>query len=70
VRAPGAQIASRVSAIGTGSTLAPAAAARREEDKEHVSPNYLRTDHDDIWDVSQASPAVIGEGDARAATEG
>ena len=70
MRAPGATIASRVSAIGTGPTLSPAAAARREEDKEHVSPDYLRTDHDDIWDVSQVGPAVIGEDDARAATEG
>jgi hypothetical protein len=53
--------------------MAPAAAARREEDKEHVSPEYLRTDHDEFWAVSQASPAVIGGDDAfppRAATEG
>ena len=72
-RAPGAKIASRVGAIGTGPTTVPAAAARREEDKEHVSPEYLRTDHDEFWEVSQPSPAVIGEDDAappRAATEG
>jgi hypothetical protein len=44
--------------------MAPAAAARREEDEEHVSPEYLRTVHD-FWDVTPpASPAVIGEENA------
>lgn len=60
-RAPGAKIAARTGATGTGPTLAPAAAARREEDKDHVSPDYLRAFHDELWEGSlPASPPVIG----------
>jgi hypothetical protein len=62
-RTQGARIAARTGAIGTGPTLAPAAATRREEDEEHVSPEYLRTVHK-FWDVTPpASPPVIGDED-------
>jgi len=61
-RGQGATIAARAGAIGAGPAMAPAAAARREEDKDHVSPEYLQAYHDAFWDTAPAaSPAVIGD---------
>jgi hypothetical protein len=55
VRSQGAAVA-RTGGIGTGP-----AAARREEDGEHVSPDYLQGYHDDFWGIApEASPPVIG----------
>lgn len=44
-----------------GAGMVPVGAARREEEREHVSPEYLVTDHDEVWDGMTASPPVIGE---------
>ncbi len=62
-RAAGARVAARVGATGTGPAMVPAAAAQRnrEEDREHTSPEYLVTDHDEVWDgTTVPSPPVIG----------
>lgn len=60
-RAHGAPIGVRAGAIGTGPAVTPAAVTRREEDGEHVSPDYLTGYHDEFWELGPpVSPPVIG----------
>jgi hypothetical protein len=65
-RAPGVTNAARAGAIGTGPAIAPAAAAPREDEREHVTPEYLHGYHDDFWGaLPEASQRVLGEEPAR-----
>jgi hypothetical protein len=45
--------------VGPG--MVPVGASRREENREHATPDYLVIDREDVWDGVLASPPVIGE---------
>ena len=64
-RGAGARFAARrMGAAGMGPAMVPATATRpdREEDREHTSPAYLVTDHDDVWGEGRVlGPPVVGD---------